>query len=193
MKQVIMASTSPRRKEILSKTKLTFTTEESDYEEDMSLDLPPNELAKTLSYGKAEAVAKRHDDAIIIGADTFIAFERKILGKPNTPEKAKEMLETLSGKSHSVFTGFTIIDCSNQKKVSKAIETKVYFKNLSDQEIQDYVDSGEPINRSGAYAIQELGALLVEKIEGDFFNVMGLPLSALSDTLLEFDVNCWKN
>ena len=193
MKQVILASTSPRRKEILSKTKLAFTTEESDYEEDMSLDLPPEELAKTLSSGKAEAVAKRHDDAIIIGADTFIAFEGKVLGKPNTPEKAKEMLESLSGKSHSVFTGFTIIDCANQKKVSKAIETKVYFKNLSDKEIQDYVDSGEPINRSGAYAIQELGALLVEKIEGDFFNVMGLPLSALSDTLLEFDVNCWKS
>lgn len=192
MKKIILASTSPRRKEIFEKAGIPFEFEASDFEEDMSLNLPPVELAKQLSLGKAKAVAEKYHDAIVIGADTFIALNGKVLGKPKTEEKAREMLNVMSGRSHSVFTGYTIIDTKTGKTVSKVIETKVFFKELSKDEIDGYIQSGEPLDRAGSYAIQELGAIFVEKIEGDFFNVMGLPLCALIEDLKSFGVDVWN-
>ncbi|MEK7281057.1 MAG: Maf family protein [Chloroflexota bacterium] len=189
MKTIILASASPRRKALLEKIGLKFKVEPSDYEETISAELEPHELAKSLSLEKAKLVAKNHKNALVIAADTFIAFEGKILGKPLTEAEAKEMLSTISGKPHSVITGFTIIDTENNKTVSKSVETRVHLRALSSSEIDAYVKSKEPLDKAGAYAIQGLGSVLVDRIEGDYFNVMGLPLSTLTESLKEFGVH----
>jgi septum formation protein len=189
MKTIILASASPRRKELLQRIGLKFKVDPSNYEENISSELEPHELAKSLSLEKAKLVAEKHMNALVIAADTFIVFEGKILGKPRTETEAKEMLETISGRQHSVITGFTIIDTENNKALSKAVETKVYIRKLSSNEIDAYVESKEPLDKAGAYAIQGLGSVIVEKIEGDYFNVIGLPLSALAETLKEFGVH----
>lgn len=189
MKTIILASASPRRKELLKRIGLKFKVDPSNYEENISSELEPHELAKSLSLEKAKLVAKKHMNALVIAADTFIVFEGKILGKPRTETEAKEMLETISGRQHSVITGFTIIDTENNKALSKAVETKVYIRKLSSNEIDAYVESKEPLDKAGAYAIQGLGSVIVEKIEGDCFNVIGLPLSALTESLKEFGVH----
>lgn len=185
-RRIILASTSPRRKELLEKTGLVFEVVGSDYEEDMTLVLPPTELAKYLSRGKAEAVAKNHPDAVIIAADTFIIYNGKVLGKPHTLEKAKEILRMLSGNPHTVVTGFTVIDAQNGESSSEAVATNVYFKNLNEQEIDDYIATGEPLDRAGAYAIQGLGKSFVNHIEGDYDNVVGLPTTAVLKALKHF-------
>lgn len=190
MKKIILASTSPRRKELLEKAGLVFKIVPSDYEEDMTLDLIPSELAKFLSRGKAETVAKNFKDAIIISADTFVSIDNKILGKPHTEERAKITLRTLSGKTHSVFTGFTIIDTKNNKVVSKAIETKVTFKELSDEIIDDYIKNGNPLKYAGSYTLNDVTDKFIEKIEGDHNNIIGLPVDAVTETLKEFNIIC---
>lgn len=188
MKSIILASTSPRRKELLEKLKMEFQAVSSNYEEDMNLKLKPLELAKILSAGKAEAVASKYTNHIIIGADTFITLEDELLGKPHTEADTTQMLKRISGKSISVITGFTIIDTSENKKISKAVETKVQIKDLSEEEIAGYVKTREPLDKAGAFAIQGIGAVIVKKIDGDFFNVMGLPLFELSESLKEFGI-----
>ncbi|MDO8282312.1 MAG: Maf family protein [Thermodesulfovibrionia bacterium] len=188
MKQIILASKSPRRKEILKNAGLKFRIDAGDYEEDLSLKLKPHQLAKFLSHEKAKSVAVRHRDALIIAADTFILYKSKILGKPHTKTESKRMLAMLNNKTHSVITGFTIIDTATGKKVSRSVETKVTFKKLTANEIDCYIETGEPLDKAGAYAIQGLGALLVKKIEGDYLNVIGLPLAALADCLRKFGV-----
>ena len=188
MRKIILASTSPRRKELLSKTGLVFEAVASNYEEDMSLLMPPDELVKFLSRGKAESVAQNYDDAIIIGGDTFISINGQILGKPYTPERAKEMLNILSGNEHSVFTGFTIIDTKNNKILSDVVEAKIKFKDLSDEEIDEYIETGEPLSRAGAYAIQTIGDTFVESLNGDYDSIIGLPVKDLMKALRSFDI-----
>ena len=151
--------------------------------------LKPHELAQKISLEKAKVVASKHQNVIVIAADTFIVFGGQILGKPHTEKEARQMLEAISGKSHSVITGFTIIDTDKNKTLSKSVETKVYIKKLTLAEIDSYLKSKEPLDKAGAYAIQGLGAVFVEKIEGDYFNVIGLPLSALTEALKEFGIN----
>ena len=186
MKKIILASSSPRRKEIFAKIGIPFEVQESDYEEDMSVNLPAGELAEFLSAGKANAVAKMNPDAIVIAADTFVVYDGRPLGKPKTEERAREMLEMLSGKEHEIVTGVTIIEGRNV--VSFHQETHVYMAVLSSAVIDAYIRTGEPLDKAGAYALQEMGALLVEKIEGDFFNAMGLPLKRLVEELRAFGV-----
>ena len=188
MRKIILASTSPRRKKLLTKTGLQFEAVSSDYEEDMTLPLPPDELVKFLSKGKAESVAKNYNDAIIIGGDTFIYFNGHILGKPHTPERAKEMLNMLSGNEHSVFTGFTIIDTKNNKIVSDAVESKIKLKKLNDKEINEYIDTGEPLSRAGAYDIQTVQNTFIESVNGDYDAIVGLPVKNLMKALESFDV-----
>jgi len=189
MKRIILASASPRRVELLEKIGLRFKVEPSNYEEDMHSELEPHEFARKISLEKAEAVASKHKNAIVIAADTIIVFGSKILGKPHTENEARKMLETINGKSHSVITGFSIIDTGKNKTLSKSVETKIYIRKLTLAEIDAYVSSKEPLDKAGAYAIQGLGAVIVEKIEGDYFNVVGLPLSALTEALKEFGIN----
>ncbi|HDZ88359.1 MAG TPA: septum formation inhibitor Maf, partial [Nitrospirae bacterium] len=188
MRKIILASASPRRKDILGITGLNFTVCASDYEENLDLPLNPRALARFLSRKKAEAVAHKYKNAIIIAADTFIIFKNRLLGKAHTGKQAEKMLRMLNGKAHSVITGFTIMDTGSGKVLSRSVETKVYFKKLSREEIKGYVRTKEPLDKAGAYAIQGLGAVFIRKIDGDFFNVMGLPLCALTESLKEFGV-----
>jgi septum formation protein len=192
MKKIILASASPRRKEILRITGLRFAVCASVYKEEITLPLTPRKLARHLSRKKAEAVAHKYKNAIIIAADTFIVFKNRLLGKPRTDKEAETMLRMLAGKAHSVITGFTIIDTGSNKILSRSVETKVYFKKSGREEITAYVRSKEPLDKAGAYAIQGLGAVLIEKIDGDFFNVMGLPLCALTESLKKFGVYVLK-
>jgi septum formation protein len=188
MKTIILASASPRRKEILEKTGLKFTVDESDYEEKMDLSLTPRNLAARHALGKARVAASKHGNAIIISADTIVVLKNRVFGKPRNKKDAKEMLKTLSGKAHTVITSYTILDSGTGKKETKSVESKVFFKSLTDDEIDAYVKSGEPLDKAGAYGVQGLGALIVKRIEGDFFNVMGLPLSSVAESLKKFGV-----
>jgi septum formation protein len=193
MKKIILASTSPRRKEIFAKIKLPFEIQESNYEENMNLKMPPEKLAEYLSAGKAKAVAEKNSNAIIIAADTFVVYDDRPLGKPKTAERAKEMLEMLSGKEHEILTGVTIMDADSGKTISFHDATKVFMKELSPDIIDAYIKTGEPIDMAGAYALQEIGALLIEKVEGDFFNAMGLPLKRLVEELKHFGVEVFPS
>jgi septum formation protein len=188
-RKIMLASSSPRRKEILRKTGLKFSVDAGDYEEDMDLTLKPRQLARFLSSEKAKAVAAKYANALVIAADTFIVFQGSLLGKPHTRDEARRMLALLNGKQHSVITGFTVIDTRTGKKLSRSVETKVFFKKMTTQEIESYVKTGEPLDKAGAYAIQGMGAMIVRKIEGDYFNVMGLPLSSLTEALRKFGVS----
>lgn len=189
MRKIILASGSPRRKELLEKTGLIFEVRESNHEEDMLLPLPPAQLAQHLSRGKAQAVAENENDAIVIAADTFVVLEGKPLGKPRDKADALSMLERLNGKAHEIVTGYTIVDARDGTSISKAVTSRVYFKQVPPAMLKNYVDSGEPLDKAGSYAIQGLGALLIEKFEGDFPSAMGLPISDLAETLKEFDIH----
>lgn len=186
LKKLILASGSPRRKEILEKLGIPFDVIPSNYEENMTENIAPEELAKKLALGKATDVAGKVSNSIVIGADTFIYFEGKKLGKPKTSEKAAEMLTEMSGKPHLIYTGYAIIDSDTKQTVLGCCETKVYFRQLNSSEIKNYVNSGEPLDRAGAYAIQGIGSVIVEKIVGDYFNVVGLPISQVAQSLKEF-------
>ncbi len=189
MKTIILASASPRRKELLEKIGLKFEVEASNYEEDVCPELRQREQVENISLEKAKLVAQEHKNAIVIAADTLVVFRGKTLGKPQSEVEARKMLRAINGKSHSVITGFTIIDTAKNKTLTKSIETKVYLRKLTLKEIDTYVRSNEPLDKAGGYAIQGLGSVIVERIEGDYFNVVGLPLSALTESLKEFGVH----
>lgn len=185
MKKIILASTSPRRKELLESIGLDFSVIPSNYEEEQGLNLLPEEYVKYLSMMKGRDVAKRHE-GLIISADTVVVYKNQIIGKPKDKTHAFEILSLLSDNIHSVFTGYTILE--NSKIVSNAVETKVYFNRLSDNEISEYIYIGEPMGKAGAYAIQGLGKKYIKKIDGCYFNVVGLPLPSLIETLNEFNI-----
>lgn len=187
-RKIILASTSPRRKELMERLGLKFEIVASDYEEDMGLKMHPMELAKFLSRGKAEAVAKKHKNHIIIAADTFVALKYELLGKPHTEIEAEKMLRKISGKVVSIITGYTVIDSLTNKKISKAVEAKVYIKKLTDEEIANYIKTKEPLDKAGAFAVQGIGSVIIKKIEGDFFGIVGLPLYDLAESLKKFGV-----
>jgi septum formation protein len=187
-KPVVLASSSPRRKELLEKTGLKFIVDAAEINEDHGRAVKPAELAKTISLEKANVVAARHPRSIIIAADTFGVLDGRLLGKPRDEDEARRMLGRMGGRRHRVITGFTILDTETGKAVSKAVETMVYFRKLDGEEIEAYVRTGEPLDKAGAYAIQGLGALLVDRIEGDYYNVIGLPLSSLARELKRFGV-----
>jgi septum formation protein len=190
MRKIILASGSPRRKELLNQIGLKFEVVPSNYEEDMSLNMSPRKLAEFLSLHKALEVAsrKKRIDGVVIAADTFVVYKNHRLGKPHTEAKALETLRMLNGKVHSVITGFTIIDLKTDKRVTKSAETKLYFRKLSDKQLKRYISYGETLDKAGAYAIQGLGAILIKKIIGDYYNVVGLPLADLLDELKKFEI-----
>lgn len=188
-RKIILASTSPRRKELFEKLRIPFTIEASDYEEDMGLKMSPVKLVKVLSAGKAMAVAKKHKEGIIIGADTFVVFNNQLFGKPKSKPEARKMLEKLSGKRVDILTGLTIIDIDFKKKISVTDIAKVYIKKLSTDEINNYIASGEPMDKAGAFAVQGLGSVIIRKVEGDFMSIMGLPLFILAKELKKLGVS----
>lgn len=175
MKPLILASNSPRRKELLMQARLTFSVVASTIEEQVDRSLPPEQVVQRLALEKANDVFSRHQDAVVIGADTVVVSDGEILGKPLHRMDAKETLRLLSEQTHSVFTGVAIVSANGY--VAFAEETKVTFWPLTDEEIDAYLDTGEPFDKAGSYGIQGLGALFVKEIAGDYFNVVGLPLS----------------
>ena len=189
MKKIILASASPRRKELLEQLGLCFDVEPSYCQEKVDEKQEPLELAKSLSVRKAEAVGNKNTGAIKIAADTFVVLGKRIIGKPNSLAEAKEILTELKGRSHSVITGFTVMDTSNSKIVSQSVETKVFVKDLSSEEIDAYVETQEPMGKAGAYAIQGFGATIIDRIEGDYYNVIGLPVNAIVCVLKEFGIS----
>ena len=180
--RIILASKSPRRKEILEKLGLNFEISVSDANEDVG-EMPPERAVEEISKRKAEAVLEKggKEDALVIAADTVVSIDGKTLGKPKDEKEAKEMLKTLSGNTHTVFTGFAV--CFGGKMRTCYEATKVKFKVLSDQEIENYVNSGEPMDKAGAYGIQGKAIVFVESINGDFFNVVGLPVFKIYETV----------
>ena len=183
----ILASGSPRRKELLELMGLEFKVIVSQADEDsVSKDLKPELYVQELALLKASATAKevlRNKNAVIISADTIVTLDGQILGKPKDEDDAFNMLSKLSGREHEVYTGYCVMRISDGKAVCGKVRTKVKFKDLSDDKIRGYINSGEPMDKAGAYGIQGLGSILIEKIDGDYFNVVGLPISALADTL----------
>ena len=188
MKKIILASQSPWRKKILAKTGLPFTVVVSNFEEDLGIKLPPKKLAIKMALGKAEMVARKYPDALIIGADTFIIFGKELLGKPHTAERAKQMLSKLCGRWHEIITGFVILDSKSGKRVEKVVSTRVHLRSADKREISTYVKTGEPLQVAGGYAIQGGAGILVDAIEGDYWNIVGLPLSAVVQELKKFGV-----
>lgn len=189
----ILASGSPRRKELLELMGLDFEVMVSDADEDIvRKDMIPELYVQELALLKATATAKgvlKNKNAIIISADTVVTLDGKILGKPIDENDAYNMLKSLSGREHSVYTGYCVMRISDGKAVCSRARTRVRFKNLTDEKIRAYIKSGEPMDKAGAYGIQGLGSLLTDGIDGDYFNVVGLPVSMLADTLeKEFDV-----
>jgi septum formation protein len=189
MKRIVLASASPRRKELLGQIGLQFDVEPTDYDEETTSASEPHEMAMELSLGKAKSAARKHRKSLIIAADTLVVLGDRVIGKPHTNAQAREMLRALSGRTHSVITGFSILDTETGKVLSRSVETKVHMRKLTLKEIDSYVRTKEPLDKAGGYAIQGRGVVLVDRIEGDYSNVVGLPLSALAESLGEFGVN----
>lgn len=187
--KIVLASQSPRRRELLGKMGLEFTTKAPEIDETALSGLPARQLVEALSREKALWAARQEDpEAIVIGSDTVVVRDGEILGKPASPAQAEEMLAALSGRSHEVCTGITV--CQGDRVVSQVEVTQVTFRHLTPQEIARYVRTGEPMDKAGAYGIQGLGALLVEGIQGDYSAVVGLPVCRLGRMLLDFGVDC---
>lgn len=189
MKPIILASASPKRKELLEQVGLRFRVEPSEEPEDLSLAEAPDELAKKLSQQKALAVGRRHKNAIVIAADSVAFLDGSAIGKPGSHKQARQLLAAINGRTHSLITGFTVLDTADGRTVSESVETKVHVRKLNPAEIEAYVGSGEPLDKAGGYDIQGLGALIVDRIEGDYSNVLGLPLGALARRLREFGIH----
>lgn len=176
---IILASQSPRRRELLKYITNDFEVKTANVDETLEKGISPDKAVEYLSKIKAEPF--KNGVETIIGADTVVSIDGKILGKPKDKADAFDMIKELSGREHSVFTGVTVI-CKNEEKTF-SVETKVKFFDLSDDEINTYIATGEPFDKAGAYGIQGFGSLLVEKIDGDYFNVVGLPVSTLNRVL----------
>ena len=179
---LILASQSPRRKELLGLFHIPFTVRVADIDETMTPGVDPAEEVGRVSRLKAMAV-HAPEDALVIAADTIVVCQGKILGKPHSKQEAENMLTLLSGSDHQVMTGCTIVRGNRSETFTEV--TDLHFRPLSCTEIDRYIRSGEPMDKAGAYGAQGKGALFVERIEGDFFNVMGLPLCTLGEMLKE--------
>ena len=189
---ILLASKSPRRRELLELAQLDFEIVPTSFDESkISKEMEASEYVSTLAKGKAlkafedvEEIKKR--DSLVIGADTIVVLDNEILGKPSDEKEAFKMLKKLSGREHKVYTAVSLVDKGHEKTFFE--ETKVYFYELSDDEINEYIKSGEPMDKAGSYGIQGLGSLFVRKIDGDYFNVVGLPLARTVRELKNFIV-----
>jgi septum formation protein len=187
MPRFLLASQSPRRKELLSRAGYAFEVIVSDVDETLPQGMTPREAVETLARRKANAVSKQYPGAVVLGCDTVVALGGRILGKPADEAEAKTMLRRLSGCTHTVYSGVCVTDGARETVFHTA--TDVTFYPLSDDTIAAYVATGEPMDKAGAYGIQGLGCVLVERIAGDYSNVVGLPLSESARVLASFGVN----
>lgn len=183
-KNLILASASPRRTEILTLAHIEHTAIPSTCEEIVDKELSPSKVVESLSYQKAQNVYLKHPDDIIIGADTIVTIDGIILGKPHNRTEAINMLQLLSSRTHQVITGVTIL--SNEKQITFHEITYVTFDNLSENDINTYIDSENVYDKAGSYAIQGMFSKYISSINGDYYNVVGLPISRLYKYLKEF-------
>lgn len=183
-KKIILASASPRRRELMQQMGLEFEVITSNCDENISI-CSPDEMVRELSKRKAIAVAKKLDyPSIVIGADTIVSESNRILGKPKDSEDAVNTLLSLSGKTHSVFTGMTVTD--KVKTITEVVETKITFSELTRTEAEAYVATKEPMDKAGSYGIQGIGGVFIERIDGDYYSTVGLPICALRKILNSF-------
>lgn len=183
MQPIILASTSPRRKELMQKLPWPFEIKTKEVIETMNPSLSPEENVKALAYKKAKAVAKEETTSWVIGADTIVCYKDQILGKPQDEKGAQEMLNALKGNWHEVITGVAIVQEKTGISQVFYVRTKVKMAAMTAKEIADYIASKEPMDKAGSYGIQGLGSRYIEGIEGDYFNVVGLPVSSLYQQL----------
>ena len=182
--KLILASNSPRRSHLLAQAGLNFSVIPSAVDEQKLAMSDPDEYVRALAESKARDISEKHPDSWIIGADTIVLIEQQILGKPDSTDVARNMLRHLSGKMHQVYTGYCIC-CKKEKRLfSDVVKTDVYFKELSDREIEWYIQTGEPFDKAGGYGIQGIGAFLVERINGSYTNVVGLPVCEVMSFLI---------
>ena len=176
-KEIILASSSPRRRELMRMAGLDFTVEVPDVPEIVPPSLPKEKESQFLAEMKATVVSVRHPKEIVIGSDTTVICEGRVLGKPKSEQEARDMLHFLSGRTHEVYTGVSIICGDEADAESFTSVTSVEFYELSDAEIEAYIRSGEPMDKAGAYGIQGPGCRFVLRIEGDYFTVVGFPIA----------------
>lgn len=187
--KIVLASQSPRRRELLGIMGLEFTTKSPDINEEAFEALSAEALVQTLSLEKARHIARFEDkETVVIGADTVVVQDGTILGKPASPSAAEAMLRSLSGRTHWVYTGVTV--CQGDKILTAVEKTEVTFRSLTEAEVASYVQSGEPMDKAGAYGIQGKGGLLVSGIRGDYSNVVGLPVCRLGQMLRQVGIDC---
>jgi septum formation protein len=196
MKSVLLASTSPRRSDLLAQIGVPFTVVAPDYEEDMTLGAgdDPEDLAMELALGKAMSVqhlVQAHQ--VIVAADTFIEFEEELLGKPHTPERAREMLRMIRGKTNIVHTGYCVASPADEQFTSGTVSSYIEMAEYSDEMIDRYIETGEPLDKAGAYAITGMGAILIDRVvDGDVSAIIGLPLGPVATALVEYGVSVWQ-
>jgi septum formation protein len=192
-RKLILASSSPRRKSLFQLAGFEFDVIDSNYDENNEVYTIPEIQALELAQKKAMKVAESISDGIVVGADTIVVLDNEIIGKPEDANHAKAMLKKLSGKTHTVYTGYAILEKPGLQYVNEYDKTKVTFRDLTDKEIEDYVNTGSPLDKAGAYGIQDQGAVFVTKVDGCFYNVMGFPIShfyvSLRDFLKKFNQN----
>jgi len=185
-KNIILASASPRRKKLLKKITKDFFVVSSGFDEKTINEKKPIKFAAKASYGKAMDVALKNKENTVIGADTIVVLDKKILGKPKNIRDAFFMLKNLSGRRHEVITGISVVNIKKKKIKTWHEKTFVFMKNNSDETILNYLNSKKPLDKAGAYGIQEIGGLMIDKIIGDYDNVVGLPLKRLKKVLSKF-------
>jgi septum formation protein len=189
-KDLILASRSPRRREILKMVGLEFNVSPSNYKETFDDQKSPVELARYHAFMKSKKVAQNFDNSWILGADTIVVLDNEILEKPEDQEDACNMLNKLSGRTHKVITGFTIMNSSNGEQLSSATSTEVTFNELSPEMINYYLDNYNYRDKAGSYAIQDFSAVFVKKINGCFYNVVGFPISDFCNLVRNSLVSC---
>lgn len=189
MKPLILASASPRRKEIMANLGLKFRIQPADIIESILDEYSPEEAVLNIACQKAQEIAKIETKGIIIAADTIVVLDGQILGKPADKDEAFEILAKLSNKCHEVMTAIYLIDAENGQNFSHVEISKVFFREIREKEIEKYILSGEPMDKAGAYGIQGLASFFIQRIEGCYFNIVGLPVFALYNLLEKMNIN----
>jgi septum formation protein len=184
--KIILASSSPRRRELLKQAGILYSVEPADANESPLPGETPREHVKRLALLKARTIAARHKKGLVLGADTVVVVDGDILGKPASKAEAKRMLTLISGRAHDVLTGIAIVEAPTGRAVSAVEKTKVFVKPLSEDEIDEYIATGEPMDKAGAYGIQGRFSVYVTGVRGCFFNVVGLPLPRLFELIKEY-------
>ncbi|MFW6264862.1 MAG: Maf family protein [Bacillota bacterium] len=193
MKRLVLASRSPRRMELLNMLGFEFTIVPGNVKEEKFSNLPPVDMVKKLAEAKAKDILSLVEETVVIAADTIVLLDDIILGKPSNREEAISILSKIQGKKHQVFTGFAVYDTVSDNLIVDYDKTDVFMRSISDAEIRAYVATGEPMDKAGAYGIQGIGGIFVEKIIGSYFTVMGLPIHRLIPILNDFNIKIFTS